>query len=116
MATTAADAFVGDGALSMLMAELATCVKYGLAVKVVVVKNDTLGQIKWKQTCPPSVVWSASRRWPTAGPALVQGWRIRWSRLPARATLDQAASSPRASPNREKIARTVLSDKLRELV
>jgi pyruvate dehydrogenase (quinone)/pyruvate oxidase len=31
------------------MAEFATCVKYGLPVKVVVVKNNTLGQIKWEQ-------------------------------------------------------------------
>jgi pyruvate dehydrogenase (quinone)/pyruvate oxidase len=42
-------AFVGDGALSMLMAEFSTCVKYRLPVKVVVVKNNTLGQIKWEQ-------------------------------------------------------------------
>jgi pyruvate dehydrogenase (quinone) len=42
-------AFVGDGGLSMLMAELATCVKYRLPVKVVVVKNNTLGMIKWEQ-------------------------------------------------------------------
>ena len=42
-------AFVGDGGLSMLMAELATCVRYRLPVKVVVVKNNTLGQIKWEQ-------------------------------------------------------------------
>lgn len=42
-------AFVGDGGLSMLMAELATCVKYDLPVKVVVIKNNTLGQIKWEQ-------------------------------------------------------------------
>ena len=42
-------ALVGDGGFSMLMAELATCVKYRLPVKVVVVKNDTLGQIKWEQ-------------------------------------------------------------------
>src|SRR5207244_8286789 len=35
-------AFVGDGGFSMLMAEFATCVKYGLPVKVVIVKNDTL--------------------------------------------------------------------------
>jgi pyruvate dehydrogenase (quinone)/pyruvate oxidase len=42
-------AFVGDGGLSMLMAELATCVKYALPVKVVVVKNNTLGMIKWEQ-------------------------------------------------------------------
>ena len=42
-------AFVGDGGLSMLMAELATAVKYDLPIKVVVVKNDYLGQIKWEQ-------------------------------------------------------------------
>ncbi len=42
-------AFVGDGGLSMLMAELATCVKYSLPVKVIVIKNNTLGQIKWEQ-------------------------------------------------------------------
>jgi pyruvate dehydrogenase (quinone) len=42
-------AFVGDGGFSMLMAELATCVKYKLPVKVVVVKNNTLGMIKWEQ-------------------------------------------------------------------
>jgi pyruvate dehydrogenase (quinone) len=42
-------AFVGDGAFSMLMAEFATCVKYELPVKVVVIKNNTLGMIKWEQ-------------------------------------------------------------------
>ena len=42
-------AFVGDGGFSMLMAELATCVKYRLPVKIVVVKNNTLGMIKWEQ-------------------------------------------------------------------
>ena len=42
-------AFVGDGGFSMLMAEFSTCVKYRLPVKVVVVKNNTLGQIKWEQ-------------------------------------------------------------------
>jgi pyruvate dehydrogenase (quinone) len=40
---------VGDGGLSMLMAELATLVKYKLRVAVVVVKNNVLGQIKWEQ-------------------------------------------------------------------
>ena len=39
-------AFVGDGGFSMLMAELATCVKYELPVKIVITKNNTLGQIK----------------------------------------------------------------------
>ncbi|MGY3443623.1 MULTISPECIES: thiamine pyrophosphate-dependent enzyme [unclassified Bradyrhizobium] len=42
-------AFVGDGGLTMLLGELATCMKYGLDVKIVVIKNNTLGQIKWEQ-------------------------------------------------------------------
>jgi pyruvate dehydrogenase (quinone)/pyruvate oxidase len=42
-------AFVGDGGFSMLMAELATAVKYKLPIIVVVIKNNTLGQIKWEQ-------------------------------------------------------------------
>ncbi|MGE5659634.1 MAG: thiamine pyrophosphate-dependent enzyme [Actinomycetota bacterium] len=42
-------AFVGDGGFSMLMAELVTCVKYQLPVKVVIIKNGSLGQIKWEQ-------------------------------------------------------------------
>jgi pyruvate dehydrogenase (quinone)/pyruvate oxidase len=42
-------AFVGDGGLTMLMGELATCAKYALNVKVVVIKNSSLGQIKWEQ-------------------------------------------------------------------
>jgi pyruvate dehydrogenase (quinone) len=41
--------FVGDGGLTMLMGDLATCAKYQLDVKVVVVKNNSLGQIKWEQ-------------------------------------------------------------------
>ncbi len=42
-------AFVGDGAFTMLMGELATCVKYKLPVKIFVIKNNSLGQIKWEQ-------------------------------------------------------------------
>ena len=41
--------FVGDGGLTMLMGEIATLVKYKLNVKVIVIKNNTLGQIKWEQ-------------------------------------------------------------------
>ncbi|MFN3522537.1 MAG: thiamine pyrophosphate-dependent enzyme [Phenylobacterium sp.] len=41
--------FVGDGGMTMLIGELATCVKYGLDVKIVVIKNNSLGQIKWEQ-------------------------------------------------------------------
>ena len=40
---------IGDGGLTMLMGELATLVKYKLPVKVIVIKNNVLGQIKWEQ-------------------------------------------------------------------
>ena len=33
----------------MLMGEVATLVKYKLPVKVVVIKNNVLGEIKWEQ-------------------------------------------------------------------
>jgi pyruvate dehydrogenase (quinone)/pyruvate oxidase len=42
-------AFVGDGGFSMLMPEFATCVKYQLPIKIIIIKNNTLGQIKWEQ-------------------------------------------------------------------
>jgi pyruvate dehydrogenase (quinone)/pyruvate oxidase len=42
-------AFIGDGGFTMLMGELATCVKYKLPVKIFVIKNNSLGQIKWEQ-------------------------------------------------------------------
>ncbi|HSU29626.1 MAG TPA: thiamine pyrophosphate-dependent enzyme [Bryobacteraceae bacterium] len=42
-------AFVGDGGFTMLMGELATCVKYNLPIKIFIVKNNELGQIKWEQ-------------------------------------------------------------------
>lgn len=41
--------FIGDGGLAMLLGELATCVKYDLNVKIIVIKNNSLGQIKWEQ-------------------------------------------------------------------
>ena len=41
--------FIGDGGMAMLLGELATVVKYRLNIKIVVVKNDSLGQIKWEQ-------------------------------------------------------------------
>jgi pyruvate dehydrogenase (quinone) len=42
-------AFAGDGGLSMLLGELATVARYKLPIKIVVIKNNTLGQIKWEQ-------------------------------------------------------------------
>ena len=42
-------AFTGDGGLAMLLGELATVVRYRLPIKIVVMKNNSLGQIKWEQ-------------------------------------------------------------------
>ncbi len=42
-------ALVGDGGFTMLMGELATAVKYNLPVKIIIFKNNVLGQIKWEQ-------------------------------------------------------------------
>ncbi|HVL73087.1 MAG TPA: thiamine pyrophosphate-dependent enzyme [Beijerinckiaceae bacterium] len=41
--------FIGDGGFTMLISELATARKYDLDVKIVVISNNTLGQIKWEQ-------------------------------------------------------------------
>lgn len=41
--------FVGDGGFTMLMGEFVTAVKYNLPIKIIVIKNNTLGQIKWEQ-------------------------------------------------------------------
>jgi pyruvate dehydrogenase (quinone)/pyruvate oxidase len=146
-------AFVGDGAFSMLMAEFATCVKYRLPVKVVVVKNNSLGQIKWEQmvflgnpeygcelhpidfvafahacggkgyrTDDPTTcgdVIEAALREP--GPVLIEAIvDPHEPPMPAKTTFDQARklaeSLVRGTPNREKIALTILSDKVRELI
>src|SRR5262249_27309289 len=42
-------ALCGDGGFTMMMGEMATLVKYKLPVKVIVIKNNVLGQIKWEQ-------------------------------------------------------------------
>jgi pyruvate dehydrogenase (quinone) len=146
-------AFVGDGGFSMLMADFVTCVKYQLPVKVVIIKNGTLGQIKWEQmvflgnpeyacelqsidfarfaeACgatgltiedPAECGAVLDRALATPGPVVVQALVDQFEPpLPAKVTLDQAKklamSLVRGEPNREKIALTVLADKVRELV
>ncbi|SMH70786.1 thiamine pyrophosphate-dependent enzyme [Candidatus Nitrosotalea okcheonensis] len=42
-------AFVGDGGFTMLMGEFATAVKYNLPIKVIIIKNNILGMIRWEQ-------------------------------------------------------------------
>jgi pyruvate dehydrogenase (quinone)/pyruvate oxidase len=146
-------AFVGDGGFSMLMAEMATCMKYQLPIKVVIVKNDTLGQIKWEQivflgnpeygcdlqpmdfalfarSCgaagftienPADCGRMLEQALATPGPVIVQGVVDPFEPpMPAKVTLDQAAkfakSLLRGEPNSQKIALTVLGERIRELV
>jgi len=40
---------IGDGGFTMLMGEFITAVAYKLPIKLVIIKNNTLGQIKWEQ-------------------------------------------------------------------
>jgi hypothetical protein len=40
---------IGDGGFRILMGEIATLIKYQLPVKIVVIKNNVLGEIKWEQ-------------------------------------------------------------------
>jgi pyruvate dehydrogenase (quinone)/pyruvate oxidase len=42
-------AVIGDGSAAMLMGDFVTLRKYGLDAKIIVIKNNALGQIKWEQ-------------------------------------------------------------------
>src|SRR6185437_8410739 len=146
-------AFVGDGGFTMLMGELATAMKYGLDVKIVVIKNNVLGQIKWEQmvflgnpeyvcelqpidfaavargfgakafsiedpkTCGEILRQALS----TPGPVVIEAVvDPNEPPLPPKIELSQAThfaeSLARGTPNARKIALTVLSDKVRELI
>jgi pyruvate dehydrogenase (quinone) len=146
-------AFVGDGGFSMLMAEFATAVKYQLPIKVIIIKNNSLGMIKWEQmvflgnpefgcelqpidfvafakACggtgiaiedPADCGRILDRALATPGPVIVEAIVDPFTPpMPAKITLDQAKkfaeSLARGEPNRSKIAWTVLSDKVRELI
>jgi pyruvate dehydrogenase (quinone) len=146
-------AFVGDGGFSMLMAEFANCVKYRLPIKVIVVKNNSLGMIKWEQMvflgnpeygCELHPIDFAAfahacggtglsvddparcgdvldQAFATPGPVLVEAVVDPFEPpMPPKITVDQAAkfaeSLAKGQPHRNKIALTVLADKVRELV
>lgn len=146
-------AFVGDGGFSMLMGEFATAVKYDLPIKVIVIKNNSLGMIKWEQMvflghpefgCDLTPIDFAAvaracggtgftiEHPEDCGSVLDEALAIRGPVLveavvdpfvppfPPKATLEQTARFAQAlakgQPNRERIAWTVLSDKIRELI
>jgi pyruvate dehydrogenase (quinone) len=144
---------VGDGGFSMLMAGFVTAVKYQLPIKVVVIKNNVLGQIKWEQmvflgnpeygvelqpidfaafahACggigftvedPKDCGHQIEEFLNAAGPALLQAVVDPYEPpMPGKVTAEQALkfaeSLARGEPNRKKIALTVISDKVKELV
>lgn len=146
-------AFVGDGGLTMLMGEIATCVKYKLDVKIVVIKNNTLGQIKWEQmvflgnpefgcelqpidfvgiarACgaqafsiqdPKDCAETLRQALATPGPVLIEAVvDPNEPPLPPMIGVDQAAhfaeALARGTPHAGKIALTVASDTVREVV
>jgi pyruvate dehydrogenase (quinone) len=146
-------AFVGDGGFSMLMAEFVTAVKYKLPIKVVIVKNNTLGMIKWEQmvflgnpeygcelqaidfaafarACggtgltvedPKDCEQVLATAMATPGPVVVEAVVDPFAPpMPPRITMQQAknfaAALAKGEPNKGKIAWTVLSDRVRELI
>ncbi len=146
-------AFVGDGGFSMLMAEFANCVKYRLPIRVVIVKNNSLGMIKWEQmvflgnpeygcelqpidfaayarACgatgfsvadPKQCGGVLDQAFATPGPVIVEATVDPFEPpMPPRVTVQQATKFAEAlakgTPHRNKIALTVLADKVRELV
>jgi pyruvate dehydrogenase (quinone) len=146
-------ALVGDGGFTMLMGEFATAVKYQLPIKIFIVKNNVLGQIKWEQmvflgnpeygvdlhpinfaayaqACggtgftvedPADCGRIVDQALSTPGPVVVEAVVDPYEPpLPGKISLQQATmfaeSLARGQPNRTKIAWTVLSDKVRELV
>jgi pyruvate dehydrogenase (quinone) len=146
-------AFVGDGGFTMLMGEVATAVKYQLPIKVVVIKNNSLGQIKWEQmvflgnpeyVCdlqpidfalaaralgaagltverPQDCGRVLDEALATPGPVVVEAVVDPHEppmppKVKAEQALHFAQSLARGTPNRGRIAMTVASDTVRELV
>jgi pyruvate dehydrogenase (quinone) len=145
--------FIGDGGLAMLICELATAVKYNLDVKVIVIKNNSLGQIKWEQmvflgnpeyvcdlqpidfatvakgfgvasvsiddpaTCGEILREALATRGPVLVEAIVDPHE---PPMPPKVSVKQAAkfaqSLASGTPNAGRIALTVASDTVRELI
>jgi pyruvate dehydrogenase (quinone) len=146
-------AFVGDGAFTMLMGEFVNCVALELPVKVIVLKNNTLGQIKWEQMvflgnpeygcdlapidfaafaracggkgftiedpadCGDILEAALNEPGPVIVDAVVDPHE---PPMPPKTSVQQAAkfakSLARGTPDREKIALTVMKNRIRELI
>jgi len=146
-------ALVGDGGFTMMMGEMATLVKYRLPVKIIVIKNNVLGQIKWEQmvfegnpqfgvelqpidfaayarACgaggfsvddPKNVESVLGEAFAHPGPALVEAVvDPNEPAMPGHVTMTQAwhfaKSLVRGEKDRSQIIKTVLEDRIREVV
>jgi pyruvate dehydrogenase (quinone)/pyruvate oxidase len=145
--------FIGDGGFTMLMGEMATLMKYNLNVKIIVIKNNFLGQIKWEQmvflghpeyVCdlqpidfatvaqgfgltafriddPAKCAETLRTALATPGPVLVEATVDPNEpplppKIEAKQALHFAEAMAGGTPDAGKILRTVLSDKIRELI
>ena len=135
------------------MAEFANCVKDKLPIRVVVIKNNSLGMIKWEQmvflgnpeygcdlqpidfaafaracggtgftvTDPKQCGDVLDQAFAVDGPVLVEAVVDPFTPpMPPKVTIEQAAkfaeSLVKGQPHRNKIALTVVSDTVREIV
>jgi pyruvate dehydrogenase (quinone)/pyruvate oxidase len=115
-------AIVGDGGFSMLMADFSTCVKYNLPVKVIIFKNNLLGQTRGYTVEDPEYCGAVlDEALNTPGPAIVEAVvDPHEPPLPAKITVEQAMkmaeSLAAGTPYRGRIALTVTQDKIKEMV
>jgi len=137
----------------MLMADFVTAVKYKLPIKVVVIKNNTLGQIKWEQivflgnpeyevelqpinfalfaeACggtgfrienPHECGDIIEKALNTPGPVIIEAIVDPYEPpMPPKIEFDEAKNLTKAlirgEPNRGKIIKTLIKDKIRELI
>jgi pyruvate dehydrogenase (quinone) len=137
----------------MLMGELATIAKYRLPIKIIVVKNNSFGMIKWEQIAfegnpqygvdlhaidfvqfahacgvvgysvsdPACVTETLQKAFGQPGPVLIEAVvDPHEPPLPGKITTDQAwqftKSMARGEKERVEILKTVLENKIREVV
>jgi pyruvate dehydrogenase (quinone)/pyruvate oxidase len=146
-------AVIGDGSAAMLMGDFVTLRKYNLDAKIIVIKNNALGQIKWEQMvflgnpeygcelepidfakmaeavgipavriddparCGDQLREALSRKGPCLIEAVVDPNEPPMPpKIEAKQALKFAESLVKGTPNAGKIALTVASDTVRELV
>ena len=146
-------AVLGDGAMSMGLGDLATCVRHRLNLKLLVLRNDTLGSVRWDQSMfagnpeygcdlqpvdfaavargfglaaftldqPEECGEVMAHAMATPGPVLIEAIvDANEPPMPPKATLQQSAhmaeALARGTPVRRRMALTINSDTVRQLI